>query len=180
MAWPTTGSEERPQRFTSKDNIGEYLGFHNEAAFDNWLSSESFFPLYKDFLEKGLKPALQKAVSEGKPRHRGCNLVSIEAVIKYGEMGGRRKYSNYRADRSSFNLVEWYAWVVLAIRLDNTGYRYGLFWQWNLSDHEKNCRIWSLLTFMNGKHARRFALSLKRKRKEDKAAARGNAKRTQS
>ncbi|KAJ9612350.1 hypothetical protein H2200_003947 [Cladophialophora chaetospira] len=148
-------SKEKPVAFTSKKELATYLELDSIEEFDNWRKSSLFKKYYGIHWKNAIKPLQDAAEATGQRRKRQVGLSTVERWIDDGEKAGRCTYSIPNVGTKAYTVIDWHAWVVLKIRTLNKASADGLFFKSKLSDHQLNCRIWSILKLTDREQATR-------------------------
>ena len=154
---------EKPIRLRSQAEVSKHLGFSSEDDFVKWHESKYYKPFWEQLFENVITPRREEAARKNTQNKRFVNLSTIEAVEISGERAGRRRYSQRYPDFDDFTTLDWYAFVIHNVRMENTLSFDGIFYgRNNLRDHAKNCILWSLIGFDVYRTARSWLISGKR------------------
>ncbi|RVX73613.1 hypothetical protein B0A52_02502 [Exophiala mesophila] len=140
--------KEKPKFCRSKADLAQHLGFSSEAAFDEWHTGKLYHTHWVIFYQGLIQPIREEAKRTGAKIPRSFDLTTVEIAEYDGEISGRARYSRRWLDFSSFNRLDWYAWLFHTLRVDNSVQFNGIFYnKIGMRDHAKNCLLWSVIRF---------------------------------
>jgi hypothetical protein len=139
---------EKPQKSTLPLGLlAQYLRLGNIPALHGWRQGPCFRPRYEIFYNRGF------LILGGGEQTRNMDFLTVIARITEGELSGQALFSNPSDEEmGDYVLVDWYAWLLLQLKLLNENKNGGIFYpssSHDFSDHQKYCRLWTAITNQN-------------------------------
>ena len=117
----------------------------------DWMNKEDglYKPGWDQLCKDYLNEAQEAVKAAGEIRFRHPDLSGVQCHLFFGEMCGKRIYSRTSRDKSSWTVIDHYAYFLWWVTKENTEDRHGIFFDKGLSEDIIHQRVWMVLERSN-------------------------------